>query len=108
MIQVSNVTKKFGDFVALDDLNMRVETARDLSLKLYATTNEMIKYAYFSELLMIYGNKYRDNKDVDRGIAKAELLYYKGNYRESFNLLLKVIKVVDGELITKINKLLKN
>lgn len=94
--------------IVIKDLNMRVETARDLTLKLYATTNEMIKYAYFSEILMIYGNKYRDNKDVDRGLSKAELLYYKGNYQESFNLLLKVIKVIDSELITKINKLLKN
>lgn len=94
--------------IVIKDLNMRVETARDLTLKLYATTDEMVRYAYFSEILMVYGNKYRDNKDVDRGLIKAELLYYKGNYKESFSLLLKVIKVVDSELINKINKLLKN
>ena len=106
---ISEVKKEINNKpIVIKDLNMRVETARDLTLKLYATTNEMIKYAYFSEILMVYGNKYRDNKDVDRGLAKAELLYYKGNYQESFNLLLKVIKVVDNELITKINKLLKN
>ena len=94
--------------IIIKDLNMRVETARDLTLKLFKTTDEMIKYAYFSEILMVYGNKYRDNKDVDRGLSKAELLYYKGNYEDSFSLLLKVIKTVDSDLITKINKLLKN
>ena len=94
--------------IIIKDLNMRVETARDLTLKLYGTVDEMIKYAYFAEILIVYGNKYRDNKDVDRGLSKAELLYYRGSYKESFNLLLKVIKVVDSELITKINKLIKN
>ena len=56
----------------------------------------------------MYGNKYRNNKSVDKGIGKAELLYYSGNYKDSFDLLLKVIKTVDSELITKINKLLKS
>ena len=94
--------------IIIKDLNMRVETARDLTLKLYATTDEMIRYAYFSEILIVYGNKYRDNKDINRGLSKAELLYYKGEYKDSFNLLLKVIKVVDSDLIVKINKLIKN
>lgn len=94
--------------IIIKDLNMRVETARDLTLKLFATTDEMIKYAYFTEILMVYGNKYRDNKDVNRGLSKAELLYYRGSYKESFNLLLKVVKVIDSDLVTKINKLMKS
>ena len=94
--------------IIIKELNMRVDTARDLTLKLYATTDDMIKYAYFSEILIVYGNKYRDNKDINRGLSKAELLYYRGSYKESFNLLIKVIKIVDSELVTKINKLIKN
>ena len=94
--------------IIIKDLNMRVETAKDLTFKLYGTTNEMVKYAYFSELLIVYGNKYRDNKDVARGLSKAELLYYRGSYKECFTLLLKVIKLVDSDLINKVNKLLKN
>ena len=68
----------------------------------------MIKYAYFSELLIVYGNKYRDNKDVNRGLSKAELLYYRGSYKESFNLLLKVVKIIDSDFVNKINKVIKN
>ena len=94
--------------IVIKNLNMRVDTARDLTFKLYATVNDMIKYANFSEILIVYGNKYRNNKSVDKGIGKAELLYYSGNYKDSFDLLLKVIKTVDSELITKINKLLKS
>ena len=94
--------------IIIKNLNTRVETAKDLTFKLYVTVNDMIKYAYFSEELIVFGNKYRSNKDVERGISKAELLYFRGSYKECFNLLLKVIKVIDSDLVTKINKLLKN
>ena len=94
--------------IIIKNLNTRVETAKDLTFKLFATTSDMVKYAYFSELLIVYGNKYRSNKDVDRGLSKAELLYYRGSYKESFSLLLKVIKLIDNDLVTKINKMIKN
>ena len=38
----------------------------------------------------------------------SELLYFKGSYKECFTLLLKVIKTIDSDLVSKINKLLKN
>ena len=94
--------------IVIKNLNMRVDTARDLTLKLNATTDEMIKYAYFSELLIVYGNKYADKKEIANGLNKAELLYFKGSYKESFNLILKVLKSVDNDLVNKINKLCKN
>ena len=94
--------------IVIKKLNMRVDTARDLTFKLYSTVNDMIRKANFSEILLVYGNKYRDDKVIDKGIKKAEMLYYRGNYQESFDLLLKVIKTVDSDLILKINKLLKS
>ena len=94
--------------IIIKNLNTRVETAKDLTFKLNATVNDMVKYAYFSEILIVYGNKHRNNKDVERGISKAELLYYKGSYKECFSLLLKVIKVINNDLVAKINKLIKN
>ena len=87
---------------------MRVETARDLTFKLYDTVNKMIKYANFSEMLIVYGNRYREKENIEKGLSKAELLYFSGNYEEAFNSLLKVIKSVDEELIVKLKKLLKN
>ena len=106
---ISYVDKEINNKpIIIKDLNMRVETAKDLTFKLYSTTDEMIKYAYFSEILIVYGNKYRDNKDIERGLSKAELLYFKGSYKECFTLLLKVIKTIDSDLVSKINKLLKN
>ncbi len=94
--------------IIIKNLNTRVDTAKDLTFKLYATASNMVKYAYFSELLIVFGNKYRDNKDVNRGLSKAELMYYRGSYKESFNLLMKVTKLIDSDLATKINKLMKS
>lgn len=94
--------------IIIKNLNTRVDTAKDLTFKLYATASDMVKYAYFSELLIVYGNKYRDNKDVNRGLSKAELLYYRGSYKECFNLLMKVIKVIDSDFVNKINKAIKS
>ena len=94
--------------IVIKNLNTRVDTARDLTFKLYANTNDMIKYANFSEILIVYGNKYRDKKDIEKGLVKAEMLYYRGNYRECFDLLIKIIKTIDMDLINKINKLLKD
>ncbi len=106
---ISEVEKEINNKpIIIKNLNIRVDTAKDLTFKLFATTNDMIKYAYFSELLIVYGNKYRDNKDVSRGLSKAELLYYRGSYKESFNLLMKVVKVIDNDLVNKINKLMKS
>ena len=94
--------------IVIKNLNMRVDTARDLTFKLYSNTNDMIKYAYFSELLIVYGNKFRIKKDIEKGLSKAEMLYYRGNYHECFDCLLKLISSLDNELFLKINKLMKD
>ena len=94
--------------IIIKNLNTRVDTARDLVIKLNDNTNNMIKYAGFSEILFVYGNKYRFNKDINRGLNKALKLYYQGSYKDCFTLLMKAIKLEDAELIAKINKLIKN
>ena len=45
--------------IVIETLNTRVDTARDLVLKLYNTTNEMIKTAQLAEMIIVYGNRYR-------------------------------------------------
>ena len=105
---ISEVEKEINNKpIVIKNLNMRVETARDLTLKLYKLTDDMIKYAYFTELLLVYSNKYRDKKEIDKSLSKVEDLYYDGEYKESYNLVLKTIKGFDGELYTKINKICK-
>ncbi len=90
--------------ILIKNLNMRTDTARDLTLKLNNTVDEMLKYAYFTEILFVYSNKYRHNEDVLKNLNKVEKLYYSGRYKESFNLVLKTIKLYDDDLYSKVNK----
>ena len=82
--------------ISIKVLNTRVDTARDLVLKVYNTTNEMIKTAHFAEIAIVYGNRYRSEKDmVDKGLSRAELLFYKGDYKGSLNVSLDAINLVE-------------
>ena len=84
-------------------MNTRVDTARDLVLKLYNTTMDMVRNAKLTEMLIVYGNRYREKfPEVDKGLHDAEKSFYKGNYKESFDISLKATSVVDENLYKKL------
>lgn len=92
--------------ITIQTLNIRVDTARDLVLKLYNTTNAMINTAMMAENLIVYGNKYRSsNPKVDDGLNKAEQLFYKGNYDKSLTLAINSISLVDRDIKDKVAKM---
>ena len=89
--------------IVIKTLNTRVDTARDLVLKLYNTTMDMVKNAKLSEMLIVYGNRYREKfPEIDKGLNDAEKSFYKGNYKESFDISLKATSVVDENLYKKL------
>ncbi len=95
--------------IVINTLNTRVDTARDLVLKLYNTTNEMVKTATLAEKCMIYSNRYRAFYDeVDIGITKAEEYFYKGEYKKSLDTVLKACALVDEEIYKKMLALYDN
>lgn len=82
--------------ISIRTLNTRVDTARDLVLKLYNTTNEMIKTARLVEDAIIYGNRYRkDNIEIDKGLSRAEVLFYKGNYKKALEVSFDTLDTFD-------------
>ena len=82
--------------ISIRTLNTRVDTARDLVLKLYNTTNEMIKTARLVEDAIIYGNRFRkDNKEIDNGLSKAEVFLYKGNYKKALEVSFNTLDTYD-------------
>ncbi len=84
-------------------LNTRVDTARDLVLKLYNTTTEMIKTAKMAEIAIVYGNRYRsDIKELDKNLENAERLYYKGNYKDSLDISISSLELIDKDINKKI------
>lgn len=82
--------------ISIKVLNTRVDTARDLVLKLLNTTKETIKTAKMAETAIIYGNRYRPiNKDVDFGLTKAENSFLKGNFKNSLENAIAAINIIE-------------
>ena len=70
--------------ITIDILNTRVDTARDLVLKLYSRTNDLLKYARMSEAAIVYGNRYRSSHhNLNKELITSEQLFYKGEYKKS-------------------------
>ena len=84
-------------------LNMRVDTARDLVLKVYNTINETIKTAQMAEQAIVYGNRYRPvNKDVEFGLSKAEGLFMKGNFKNSLEQAIMTINIIEPGILERL------
>jgi septation ring formation regulator len=82
--------------IAIKVLNIRVDTARDLVLKLYNTTNEMVKTAMLVEMAIVYGNRYRSLKlQVEQGLNNAEILFNKGEYKLALETVINAIDLVE-------------
>ncbi len=92
--------------IVIKNLHMRLDTARELVFKLNNTTNNMVKYAYFTELLVVYGNKYRTTNEMDKGLSKVEILYSKGEYEESYHQVLKLLEPIKKGITKKVDKII--
>lgn len=89
--------------IAIKTLNTRVDTARDLVLKLYNTTVSMIKTAKMSEMAIVYGNRYISlHEDIEEGINRARNLFFKGDYTSSLKVSVDTIKLVDDNFERKL------
>ena len=92
--------------ITIETLNTRVDTARDLALKLYVKTKEMMRTATFAEMSLVYGNRYRSSeKDLDRNLIYAESLFYKGEYKKSLELTINSLNKIEPGIYEKLLKL---
>lgn len=81
--------------ISIKILNTRVDTARDLVFKVFNTAKEIVKTAKMAEMAIVYGNRYRNNKEVDVGLTKAEMNFYKGNFKNSLEQAIVAINIVE-------------
>lgn len=94
--------------IVINVLNTRVDTARDLVLKLYNTTNETIRLAKMSEASIVYGNRFRsDYENVAHALNRAEVLFYKGDYKHSLEVSTRAIEMVEPSFSKKIETFYK-
>ena len=92
--------------ITIDILNTRVDTARDLVLKLYSRTNDLLKYARMSEAAIVYGNRYRSSHhNLNKELITSEQLFYKGEYKKSLANTVNILKKIDGSITSRLAKL---
>ena len=89
--------------INIDNLNMRVETARDLVIKLHNRSKEMVKCAAFAEMTMVYGNRYRSKyEELDKNLAYSEMLFFKGEYKKALQLSINTLNKVEPGIQNKL------
>ena len=92
--------------ITIDILNTRVDTARDLVLKLYSRTNEILKYAKMSEAAIVYGNRYRSSfEELNKNLNVSEQLFYKGEYKKSLANTVNILKTIDPSITNRLSRL---
>ena len=89
--------------ITIEVLNTRVDTARDLVLKLYTKTKNLMKNAMFAEKSIVYGNRYRStDKEVCENLNMSEKLFFKGEYKKSFELTINTLNRIEPGIYNKI------
>ena len=92
--------------ITIEVLNTRVDTARDLVLKLYTKTKSMLKNAMFAEKAIIYGNRYRSSIDgLNKELSVSENLFLKGEYKKSFEITVNALNKIEPGIYNKILEL---
>lgn len=89
--------------LTIETLNTRVDTARDLALKLFGKTKEMIKTAMFAEMAIVYGNRYRSSeRELDKNLTYSEVLFNKGEYKKSLELTINSLNKIEPGIYEKL------
>ena len=104
---ISEIVKELSKKpLTIEVLNTRVDTARDLVLKLFGKTKEMMKTAMFAEMAIVYGNRYRSKQnELDKNLAYSEVLFNKGEYKKSLELTINSLNRVEPGIYEKLLEL---
>ena len=88
--------------ISIRVLNLRVDTARDLVLKLHKNTSETIKNASLAESTIVYSNRFRFNNRINNALNRAEDYFYEGRYSEALELAIKSVSDVNPNIYNEV------
>lgn len=88
--------------ISIRVLNLRVDTARDLVLKLHKNTSETIKNASLAESTIVYSNRFRYNNKINNALNRAEDYFYEGKYSEALELAIKAVSDVNPNIYNEV------
>ena len=88
--------------ISIRVLNLRVDTARDLVLKLHKNTSETIKNASLAESTIVYSNRFRYNNKINNALNRAEDYFYEGRYSEALELAINAVSDVNPNIYNEV------
>ena len=88
--------------ISIRVLNLRVDTARDLVLKLHKNTSETIKNASLAESTIVYSNRFRYNNKINNALNRAEDYFYEGRYSEALELAIKAVSDINPNIYNEV------
>jgi len=92
--------------ITISLLNTRVDTARDLALKLLSYSKDMLKHAMLAEMGIVYGNRYRSAyEEVDKYLKASEILFFDGDYTKSLEVTINALNRLEPGIYNKLDKL---
>ncbi len=95
--------------ISIKTLNLRVDTARDLALKLYQTASNTTKTAAMAEMAIMYGNRYRSsNREVERGLILGTKAFENGDYNKALEIVLNAINIVEPGIQKKLLSMMES
>ena len=116
-MEVSQIVESQRNFFATGvtrDVNFRREQLLKLREALQHYESQLLdalwrdlhkseREAFLTEMSIVYGNRYRSYYDeVDKGLADAEVQFYKGNYKDALDISIKSTALVDEEIYKKL------
>ena len=94
--------------ISIKTLNIRVDTARDLVLKLFNTSKELVKSAYMAEMTIVYGNRYRVvNDKINSSLDESENLFRKGEFKKSLEKSINAINNVEPNFYESLKSIME-
>ena len=92
--------------ITISVLNTRVDTARDLVLKLYTKVRELLRTAAFAETIIVYGNRYRSSfEGLSNKLNLSEQLFLKGEYQKSLELTINLLNKIEPGIYERLLKM---
>ena len=88
--------------ISIKTLNLRVDTDRDLVLKLYKNTSETIKNASLAESTIVYSNRFRVAGKINNALNRAEDYFYDGKYNEALEVAIKAVSEVNPNIYNEV------
>ena len=63
----------------------------------------MMKNAAFAEQAIVYGNRYRSSyEELNNSLRMSEQLFYRGDYKKSFELTINSLNKIEPGIYNKI------